>query len=703
MNCESFMSRFSFYHDNELPTDEMSQMDTHLSKCVKCSAENANWNETMNLMKNILRYEAPVDFPQVLLAKTRTQSTSGKKLQLLRVLVSACVVVLAISLFFLMPKQNIVKTISGDAKILDNAIATEKGKSASVLLLDDSKVLMSEDTEFRVRSFRELELFKGQFVLEVAKSSENFLILTKLARIEVVGTKFFVGYDNRLLTVRVIIGQVKVQNDFESVILSSGEEATCQDGDKEIRKDDSIARLQKHLDKLSDNDPQIRDASHQEIIKIVRDHKDKAKEMVSEIQKLAKIAKDHNLVQKLTTILEQIKFGSWVHVAECPISPRDYHTAVFHNGEVLIWGGFARRKFPTDGGKFNLVKNSWTKISNSPLNGRYFHSSFVYKDKMLVCAGLANPKVKLIDGAVYDITNDSWKAMSDCPLKTRAGYLSAMYEDKLIIWGGRYPDAEYYNDGAMYDITNDKWIEIKDCPVEGRSFAQMVLFGDKFAVWGGRSPDFKYYNTCGIYDISKSAWKEAKDCPIEGRNGYTFVHCDVKLIIWGGWSGKPRNDGVIYDLTKEKWTKMKESPLKVRAGHISVVHDGKIIVWGGNDNSWGNKYLNDGAIYDVASDSWSMMDKCPINGRITSEFVKYQDKILVWGGTKGDKIFNDGAIFDISRNKWIKMSDSSLAGRECHTLTVCNDRLLVWGGCDAGGKPFNDGAIYEFPMFVDID
>ena len=108
-------------------------------------------------------------------------------------------------------------------------ITTNVGEQRVVLLEDGSTLQLNTDSEVRVRlrpGSREIELFRGELLVDVAKDPERpFRVRTDNAIVEAIGTRFNVyRRDNSTTEVTVIEGRVSV--DWEASSVQDGASST---------------------------------------------------------------------------------------------------------------------------------------------------------------------------------------------------------------------------------------------------------------------------------------------------------------------------------------------------------------------------------------------------------------------------------------------------------------------------------------------
>jgi transmembrane sensor len=93
-------------------------------------------------------------------------------------------------------------------------IATEVGEQRVLVLADGSTLKINTDSEVRVRmneTLREIELYRGELLVDVARDSERpFRVRTDRAVVEAVGTRFNVYRRDQATEVTVVEGRVEV-------------------------------------------------------------------------------------------------------------------------------------------------------------------------------------------------------------------------------------------------------------------------------------------------------------------------------------------------------------------------------------------------------------------------------------------------------------------------------------------------------------
>ena len=130
-----------------------------------------------------------------------------------------------------------------------------------------------------------------------------------------------------------------------------------------------------------------------------------------------------------------------------------------------------------------------------------------------------------------------------------------------------------------------------------------------------------------------------------------------------------------------------------KAAYASL--DDKLFIFGGIDAD-GN-VLNDGALYDPVTDSWSLV---PIttstpSARLLASAIWTGKAVYVVGGTDKSETMalTSGAKYDPAAQTWTKLPDLT-TGRVAPYLAnaVTAGHVLVWGGLNASGAPLSGGA-----------
>jgi N-acetylneuraminic acid mutarotase len=268
----------------------------------------------------------------------------------------------------------------------------------------------------------------------------------------------------------------------------------------------------------------------------------------------------------------------------------------------------------------------------------------------------------------------------------------------MIVWGQAAPTGA----GGIFDPVANAWTRrLSTVAGPGERVAPSVVWAaSRMIVWGGwRYPYNDTYLSPigGVYDPATDSWTEtaAGGAP-EGRLFHTAVSTGSRMIVWGGQTirgDRYFDDGGIYDLMAGTWAALATSGApSPRAGHAAVWTGSTMIVWGGTGDS-------SGGVYDPASNAW----------RPTSTFgapsqrgwpaaVWTGSKMIVWGGTAADGSgIGSGAVYDPNSDRWTPMSQAGAPSPRVISAAVwTGTRMIVWGGGSSfRGRVLGDGGIYD--------
>jgi hypothetical protein len=175
------------------------------------------------------------------------------------------------------------------------------------------------------------------------------------------------------------------------------------------------------------------------------------------------------------------------------------------------------------------------------------------------------------------------------------------------------------------------------------------------------------------------------------------------VIVVRGRSDARTSHQPSVTYTAASYTHIAKAPIAVRAQHATVYTGREVIVWGGTpDYVDGHtprstptrsapdpKPVNDGAVYDVASNTWRTMAPAPIPGRLAPNAVWTGNEMIVLGGATSGGADNgaraDAAAYNPGTNEWRRLPDAPTACLD-HALWL-GTALVAGGNCESGDGP----------------
>lgn len=238
----------------------------------------------------------------------------------------------------------------------------------------------------------------------------------------------------------------------------------------------------------------------------------------------------------------------------------------------------------------------------------------------------------------------------------------------------------------------------------------------RMIVWGGQGVG-GILNTGGIYDPATDTWTPMSTVGAPaGRRDATAVWDpdDKVMIVWGGTANNGGNvggaldDGGVYDPATDTWSAINKqvagggSPPPARLGHTAVWATALgMIVFGGQGPS--GPYYGDAFIYSPVSDTWTPITPASTSfpaGRKGHNAVWLGTQMVVFGGfgpdTAAGAYLGDLWTWDAANSWQTPGTQPSAAPRSDATAVVAGGNMIVWGGTNAS-PPVSDGFAFSLP------
>ena len=304
---------------------------------------------------------------------------------------------------------------------------------------------------------------------------------------------------------------------------------------------------------------------------------------------------------------------------------------------------------------------------------------------------------------------DAWQQRAASPLTGRAFHTAVWTGSEMIVWGGLNVDVNQpdgFNDGARYNpaVNTWKWVTTTGAPA-ARSAPTAVWTGSEMIVWGGANTG--NFNDGGRYNPAGDSWKPVTRTGAPAfRASHTAVWTGSEMIVWGGsrndGTSPYLNDGARYNPADDTWTPMSTvGAPRGRAYHTAVWTGSEMIVWGGSAYPGSTPdVLNDGGRYDPASDRWTAVSTTGAPSvRSGYTAVWTGSEMIVWGGSTYDgtsHYLNDGGRYNPAGDNWTPVTTSGApAARDRPTAVWTGSAMIVWGGYHSSSGVLNTGGRYD--------
>ena len=151
-----------------------------------------------------------------------------------------------------------------------------------------------------------------------------------------------------------------------------------------------------------------------------------------------------------------------------------------------------------------------------------------------------------------------------------------------------------------------------------------------------------------------SGFTRLPDPPLSNE-GMVRLWGDGQFFIWGGHQedgSHPVDQGYLFDVASDAWRPVPEAPLDARS-HAGAVWSGQeFIIWGGGDFvGWPPQEYGGGAAYDPATDAWREIAPAPIDANIPLVSAWTGTEMIVWGDIQGHDT-GTGAAYDPQTDSW---------------------------------------------------
>lgn len=284
-----------------------------------------------------------------------------------------------------------------------------------------------------------------------------------------------------------------------------------------------------------------------------------------------------------------------------------------------------------------------------------------------------------VAGEVWDPTTNTATPMAPSGLPWRAGAAMGWTgEDLLVIGGGNGPGLGQI--GVAYRPATDTWRPIADPPVTGDQTGWTPAPRGP-AMWSGTE---LVLPASGLaYRPSTDTWRPIARSPLSDRARPVTVENGSKVVVWGGCrlegtqcdevNAGLLGDGAVYDVATDTWTALPPGPL-TPAVHAVGAWTGDEVVITVTEPGFGAVGARTAA-WSPATGAWRVLPDPPMSDRRFAAAVWSGAALVVWGGTTGA---GDGAVLDAATGVWRRIEPSPTApARSLHSMAWAGDRAYI--------------------------
>ena len=264
-------------------------------------------------------------------------------------------------------------------------------------------------------------------------------------------------------------------------------------------------------------------------------------------------------------------------------------------------------------------------------------------------------------------------------------------------------DPEEGYGGWLFDLHSHAWTKIPPSPI-GRPPGIMdpiavVFVGGQLVVWGAMGGDPQG----AVLDTATMKWQPSAKAPVVPRYRCVTAVLGSKVMVWGGYGPLgprrigPQVDGAVYDVATDTWAKLPAPPVAGhRYGCAAVTTRGRFVIVGGLIDG---KVASSGMAFDPAAGKWEIIPPAPVPVGAHPACAADDDRLFLWSGTgpEGSGTSRGGAVYDFWTRKWTTLPEAPIPPRLLAFTRIDAHGATVWGGWDSDPMTSRtDGARFDF-------
>ncbi|MBL7495682.1 hypothetical protein I6A84_10170 [Frankia sp. CNm7] len=184
------------------------------------------------------------------------------------------------------------------------------------------------------------------------------------------------------------------------------------------------------------------------------------------------------------------------------------------------------------------------------------------------------------------------------------------------------------------------------------------------------------------FDTTTGTWSTLPPAPIQSRDGAAVVWAGGRLVVWGGWRGgfppvesRTLIDGAAYDPATGTWTVLPTAPAAdgLKPSYAAAI-DGRVVILVNREGRSSNSADRRTLVYDLAARRWIEAPGSPLPELGGGTGLAATSAGLVVVSATLDSAYqqlNAAARFDLATGTWI-----SLPGPRLRPETLCRTQIV---------------------------
>lgn len=322
---------------------------------------------------------------------------------------------------------------------------------------------------------------------------------------------------------------------------------------------------------------------------------------------------------------------------EClgPFGSRARHVSVWTGEEAIFYGGGTGTAALTTGLAFNPATQVWREIAPSPVAvDMWWREVALWTGEEMVIAGRPDGDHGTVQ--LYSPENDSWRVASPRPTDDRAIGAMVWTGTEVLFVGG---DNLFASNGAWgYNPATDSWRELPDPGIPNVEGIEGVWTGTEAIFTGG----YSFMEQAGTiaYNPATDSWRRLPDFDRQGAFMQQLAWTGQQVIVYSGhWGPRHLDHLPLFDPVTNEWTQSSPMPINPRERLASAWTGERLIIWGGyatygeTPDHDGDHMYGDGAMYDPATDTWTLLPVAPLSDRCDHSGTWTGEEFIVLGGS----------------------------------------------------------------------